>query len=352
MASTNLKNTQEVFFTRRWQRFALVFSIFALGVIIFLILNIALGSVNIPLLDTVKTLFKAESGNIAYESIIWQIRLPRALGALLSGSALAVAGLLLQVFFRNPIVGPHILGITSGATFAVALAMMGGYLIGMQSVSSIILSAASFTGAMVVMVIVVAVANKIRDIITLLVIGLMVGYVASALSSFLIAFAQSENVFRFVIWTMGSFSGFTWEKVQLLTIVSIFLMCGSYLMAKSLNAYLLGENYARSVGVNTKMFRYLVIFFSGSLAAIVTAFAGPVAFIGLAVPHLTRLALRTSDNRILLPTAILAGAAITLACDLLARMLFSPVELPVSATTALFGAPLVIYFLLKGKATI
>ena len=347
----NNQTANQSFLAKRWKRFALVITLFAVGVVLFLILNVALGSINIPLIDTIKTIFRIQD-NTTYQNIIWQIRLPRALGALLSGAALAVSGLLLQVFFRNPIVGPHILGISSGATFAVALAMMGSYLIGLTSVNPITLSLASFIGAMVVMVIVIAVASKVRDVITLLVIGLMTGYVASALSSFLIAFAQSENVFRFVIWTMGSFSGITWSEVYILAGGGLVLMLGSYLMAKPLNAFLLGENYARSMGVNIKLFRYLVIFFSCALAAIVTAFAGPVAFVGLAVPHLARLALGTSDNRILIPTSILAGASVTLLCDLMARMLFSPVELPVSATTALFGAPLVIFFLIKGKTPI
>jgi iron complex transport system permease protein len=274
------------------------------------------------------------------------------LGAVLGGAALAVSGLLLQVFFRNPIVGPFVLGISSGASFTVALAMLGSYLIGVTVVSSLTLSLAAFIGALMVMGVVLMVASKVRDIITLLVIGLMTGYVASALSSFLIAFAQSENVHRFVIWTMGSFSGFRWEEVRLLAIIGIILLIASYLLAKPLNAFLLGEDYARSMGVNVKRFRYMVVFISCALAAIVTAFAGPVAFIGLAVPHLARLSLGTSDNRILIPASILAGAMITSLCDLLARMLFAPVELPVSATTAIFGAPMVIFFLIKGKTTI
>ncbi len=339
------------YYSGRWRRYALVLTLFITGLALFFILSITLGSVNIPLTDTLKIIFSPEKIDYTHD-IIWQIRMPRALGALISGAALAVSGLLLQVFFRNPIVGPHILGITSGATLTVALVMMSSYLIGMTSVSPITLSLASFLGAMTVMAIIIAVAGKVRDIITLLVIGLMAGYIASALSSFLIAFAQSENVFRFVIWTMGSFSAMTWTKVQMLAGTGVVLMFGAFLMAKPLNAFLLGENYARSLGVNIKPFRYLVIFISGALAAIVTAFSGPVAFIGMAVPHLTRLALGTSDNRILIPAAIIGGAAVTLGCDLLARMLFSPVELPVSATTALFGAPLVIFFLIKGKTII
>jgi len=349
--STNAITT-DVFLARRWKRFVLVISLFALGVCLFFLLNIVLGSVTIPFGDTLKVIFGGTASNEAYSAIIKDIRLPRALGAVLGGAGLAVSGLLLQVFFRNPIVGPFVLGISSGASFTVALALLGSYLLGVTVVSSLTLSAAAFIGALLVMIVVLVVASKVRDMITLLVIGLMTGYVASALSSFLVAFAQSENVHRFVIWTMGSFSGFTWEEVLILAVIGIILMIISYLLAKSLNAFLLGEDYARSMGVNVKRFRYLVVFLSCALAAIVTAFAGPVAFVGLAVPHLARLSLGTSDNRILIPASILAGAMVTSLCDLLARMLFAPVELPVSATTAIFGAPMVIFFLIKGKTTI
>ena len=345
-------NKEIGFLARRWRRFALVIILFAVGVFLFLVLNVTLGSVNVPFVDTVKVIFGGHASQATFDSIILDIRLPRALGAVLSGAALAVAGLLLQVFFRNPIVDPFILGISSGATFMVAVAMMGSYLLGATVVSSWTLSFSSFIGAVLVMLVALSVATKVRDVITLLVIGLMTGYVTGALSSFLIAFAQSENIHRFVIWTMGSFSGFRWEYVRWLTIASVPLMAGSYLMSKQLNAFLLGENYARSMGVNVKIFRYLIIFLSCSLAAIVTAFAGPVAFIGLAVPHLARLSLGTSDSRVLIPASILGGAMLISLCDLLARMLFTPVELPVSATTAIFGAPLVIFFLVKGKTTI
>lgn len=340
------------FLTRRWKRYFLVITLFAVGVFVFLTLNVALGSVNIPFTDTVKIIFGGNIDQSTFDSIVMNLRLPRALGALLSGGALAVAGLLLQVFFRNPIVDPFILGVSSGATFMVAIAMLGSYLLGATIVSSLTLSLSAFIGAVLVMLLVLLVASRVRDIVTLLVIGLMTGYVASALSSFLIAFAQSEDIHRFVIWTMGSFSGFQWEHVRWLTFVSVPLLVGSYLMSKQLNAFLLGENYAHSMGVNVRAFRYLIIFFACALAAIVTAFAGPVAFIGLAVPHLARLSLGSSDNRVLIPASILGGAMLISVCDLLSRMLFAPIELPVSATTAIFGAPLVIFFLVKGKTSI
>jgi len=345
--SQNLNN--EAFLARRWKRFTLVIVLFLIGVFVCLLLNIALGSVNVPLGETVKVLF---GGNSTFRQIILGIRLPRAIGALMGGASLAVAGLLLQVFFRNPIVEPFVLGISSGASFLVSLLLLGSYYFGAVSVGTLSLSAAAFVGAFLVMLIVLSVANKVRDIITILVVGLMAGYLVSALSSFLTAFAQSENVHRFVMWSLGSFSSFTWKEVQLLSIAGSVLLVGSYLMAKPLNAFLLGEDYAASMGVNIKTFRYIVIFLSCALAAVVTAFAGPVAFIGLAVPHMARLALGTSDNRVLIPVCILAGALVTGVCDLGARLLFAPIELPISATTALFGAPMVIFFLIKGKTTI
>jgi iron complex transport system permease protein len=344
--------TTQAFLVRRWRRFALVIGLFGAGALFFLVLNVAMGSVNIPLGDTVRIIFGGQGSDEAYRTIIWQIRLPRALGALLGGSALAVSGLLLQVFFRNPIVGPFILGISSGASFVVALAMLGGYLAGATVINSLTLSLAAFIGAMAVMFVVIAVAARVKDIVTLLVIGLMTGYVASALGSVLVAFARSEDIHRFVIWTMGTFSAFRWEQVQIVAVAGVVLMAGAYLLAKPLNAFLLGEDYARSMGVNVKTMRYGIIFLACALAAVVTAFAGPVAFVGLAVPHLARLTLGTSDNRVLIPASILAGAMVTSLCDLLAKSIFAPVELPISATTALFGAPMVVFFLLKGKTTI
>jgi iron complex transport system permease protein len=197
-----------------------------------------------------------------------------------------------------------------------------------------------------------ALASRVKSIITLLVIGLMIGFTANALTSFLIAFAEAEDVHRFVVWTMGSFSGINWEELGILAVAGGLLMLAAYFYTKPLNAFLLGENYAKSMGVNVRAFRYVVLLISSGLAAIVTAFAGPVAFIGLAVPHTVRLLLGTSDNRILIPAAILAGALLAGLCDLMAKMLFAPVELPISATTALFGAPLVLFLLLRRKAII
>lgn len=337
------------FLERRWTRWLLVLSLFGVGAVVLLVLNVSLGSVTIPFLDVWRIILGGEGDSEIFGSVVWKIRLPRALAALLSGSGLAVSGLLLQVFFRNPIVGPNILGLSSGATLMVALVILGGFSLGIASVSPLFLSAASFIGAMAVMLIVVAVATKVRDTITLLVVGLMTGFIASALTSILIAFAEQERIQGFVLWTLGSFSGFRWEELEVVAVASAVLLSVAFLLSKPLNAFLLGENYAQSMGVNIRVFRYLIIFIVGGLAGVVTAFAGPVAFIGLAVPHMARLCLGTSDNRILIPGVILLGAVVTSACDLLARTMFAPVELPISATTSLFGAPVVIILLLKRR---
>ncbi len=333
-------------------RYRFLYLLFLVMLFIFFILNIAMGSVHIPFLDTCKIVFQQQVDNEVHQAVVWKIRLPRSLATLFGGAALAAAGLLLQVFFRNPIVGPYVLGISSGATLMVALVMLTGLTAGIGGIHPFFLCLAAFAGAVGVMFIVLAVAVKVRDVVTLLVIGLMMGYLCSAVSSILIAFAEKEKVHGFVLWTFGSFSGFCWDELQILAFGGGVLLLGAFLLGKPLNAFLLGENYARSMGVNIKLFRYLIVFLSCALAGLVTAFAGPVAFIGLAVPHMARLSLGTSDNKILIPGVILLGAVVTSLCDLIARLAFSPVELPVSAVTSFFGAPIVIGLLLKRRTAL
>jgi iron complex transport system permease protein len=313
-------------------------------------LNVALGSVKVPWKELVAVLASRGSAEGAAK-VLWEIRLPRALAAAFGGAALAASGLLLQIFFRNPIVDPFVLGISSGATLAVAAVLMAGLSLGGGAVSPWLLHSAALLGATAVLGVVVAVAGRVKSAVTLLLIGLMIGYLCSAGSNILIAVAEKEKVHAFVLWTLGSFSGFRWEEVSLVAGSTTALLAGAYLLCKPLNALLLGEEYARSMGVNLRAVRVLLVLLASSLAAIVTAFAGPVAFVGLAAPHLARLMLGTSDNRYLIPAAALMGAIVTSACDLVARLSLSPVELPLSAVTALFGAPLVITFLLRRRTT-
>lgn len=328
----------------------LLFIGFGLLLFVSLILNITLGSVKVPLGEIWKTFM--HRGDPVFQTVVMQIRFPRALSTVFGGAALAVSGLLLQIFFRNPIADPYVLGVSSGATLLVAIVTLTGYAVGMRSVSPLLLSTAALIGAMGVVALVVLLANKVKNVVTLLVVGLMIGFMCSAGTSFLIAFAEKEQVHGFMLWTLGSFSGFCWDQVAILAIGGAVLLAASYLLCKPLNALLLGEDYAQSMGVNIRTLRFGIVTISSALTALVTAFAGPVAFIGLAGPHLARLTLGTSDNKILIPATILIGALVTTLCDLVARLAFSPVELPISAVTSLFGAPIVIFLLLRRKTSL
>ena len=327
-------------------RRALVFALLSVLVAGMMVLNLRIGSISYPVDQLLGALFNpGEKNDIGY--IVWNIRLPRTIAAALGGAFLAVSGLLLQVYFRNPIVGPFILGISSGSTVMVSLVMLTSIGLGFSGYAPYLNTLASCLGAYGVTALIVAIAVRVRNGVTLLIAGLMMGYLCGAVTSILTALAEKETIKGFVLWQMGSFSGFKWIEVWIMLLVGGLLLGATYLMSKPLNALLLGEDYAASMGVDIRRFRLLILFLSSSLAALVTAMAGPVAFIGMAVPHMTRLSLGTSDNRVLLPGACLLGALITSLCDLIARMWLSPVELPLSAITAFFGAPIVIYLLLK-----
>jgi len=316
--------------------------------LVFLALNLALGSVRVPWRELAAVLAsRGDTGAAA--RMLWEIRFPRALAGAFGGASLAASGLLLQIFFRNPIVDPFILGISSGATLAVGAVLLAGVVVGRTAVSPYLMNLAALAGAAMVLVLVVAVAGRVRNAVTLLLVGLMIGYLCSAGSNILVAVAEKEKVHAFVLWTLGSFSGFTWDEVTIVALCASGLIGGVYLLCKPLNALLMGEDYARSLGVNLRAVRVVLVLLASSLAAIVTAFAGPVGFVGLAAPHLARLLLGTADNRYLIPAATLVGGVITSGCDLVARLILSPVELPLSAVTALFGAPLVISFLRRRR---
>ena len=327
-------------------RRALVFALLSLLVASMMILNLRIGSISYPVDQLLGALANpGEKSDISY--IVWNIRLPRTIAAALGGAFLAVSGLLLQVYFRNPIVGPFILGISSGSTVMVSLVMLTSIGLGFSGYAPYLNTLASCLGAYGVTALIVVIAIRVRNGVTLLIAGLMMGYLCGAVTSILTALAEKETIKGFVLWQMGSFSGFKWIEVWIMFVVGGLLLGATYLMSKPLNALLLGEDYAASMGVDIRRFRLLILFLSSSLAGLVTAMAGPVAFIGMAVPHMTRLSLGTSDNRVLLPGACLLGALITSLCDLIARMWLTPVELPLSAITAFFGAPIVIYLLLK-----
>jgi iron complex transport system permease protein len=313
-----------------------------------MVLNIAIGAISYSPAAIIDALVHPDA-TTTLGAIVWKIRLPRAIAAVLGGAYLATAGLLLQVYFRNPIVGPTILGITHGATLMVSFVMLTTLTVGMTVISPFMTTLAAFAGAYLVMMIVVAVAARVRSGITLLIVGLMMGYLCRSVTGILQALAEKEKIKGFVLWQLGSFSGFKWSEIGVLLFCGGGILLGIYLLSKPLNAFLLGETYAASMGVNIRRFRVLIMLCACALAGMVTAMAGPVAFIGLAVPHMARLVFQTSDNRILIPGACLVGALVTSVCDLIARMLLSPVELPLSAITAFFGAPIVIGLLLKRR---
>ena len=323
------------------------FVLFMLAVLVAVILNIFTGSVPLKPSEVLDILLKPEEMFNSF--IVWKIRLPRAIAALLGGGLLAVSGLLLQVYFRNPIVSPFILGISSGATLMVSLVMLTTLVVQLQIMSPIITTLAAIAGAYGVMVIVVAIASKVRSGITLLIVGLMMGYLCSSVTAVLTALAEKQQVKGFVLWQLGSFSGFKWSEIELLLLLGGFLIIMVFFLSKPLNALLLGEEYAMSMGINIRRFRVLILLSACAIAGMVTAMAGPVAFIGLAIPHMARMIFSTSDNRILIPACLLLGGTVTSVCDFIARTVMSPVELPLSAITALFGAPIVISLLLKKR---
>jgi iron complex transport system permease protein len=313
-----------------------------------ILVNVGIGSVYFSPSQIWQALLNPEAAAITGD-IIWKIRIPRAIAAALGGAYLAVSGLLLQVYFRNPIVGPFILGISSGATVMVSFVMLTTLTVGMTVLSPFMTTVAAFTGAYGVMMIVVAVASRVKSGITLLIVGLMMGYLCHAVTAVLTALAEKSKIKGFVLWQLGSFSGFKWSEIGVLLVCGGLILALIYLLSKPLNAFLLGETYAASMGVNIRRFRVIILLCACALAGMITSVAGPVAFIGLAVPHMARLIFQTSDNRILIPGACLVGGLVTSLCDLIARMLLSPVELPLSAITAFFGAPIVIGLLLKRR---
>ena len=328
------------------KRYGLAYGLLAALALGFLVLNICSGSVKIPL-DEVWELLRGGAGTEA--DIMLQLRLPRALAALILGGGLALAGYLLQTFFHNPIAGPFILGVSSGAKLMVAIAMV--FALGRSVVlSSWTLILASFAGAMLAMGFVLLMARLVDRMSILIISGVMIGYICSAVTDFVVTFADDADIVNLHNWSKGSFSGITWQNVGVMAVVIGLALVWSFLMSKPIGAYQMGESYARSVGVNVKLFRALLVLLSSVLAACVTAFAGPVSFVGVAVPHLVKSLFRSAKPILLIPACFLGGGVFCLMCDLLARTMFAPTELSISTVTAVFGAPVVIVILARRKA--
>lgn len=282
------------------------------------------------------------------KNIIWSIRLPRLLSALVLGGALSVSGYLLQTFFHNPIAGPFVLGVSSGAKFTVCIAMVL-FFTGGRATSSATLILAAFAGAMISMGFVLVISQKVHQMSMLVVCGVMIGYICSALTDFLVTFADDSNIVNLHNWSVGSFSGRSWADVRTMTLVCGVALVLSFLMSKPIRAYQLGEVYAQNMGVPLKAFRAALILLSSILSACVTAFAGPISFVGIAVPHLMKRLFGTAEPMVLIPACFLGGSAFCLGCDLIARTAFAPAEMSISSVTAVFGAPVVIYMMLRRK---
>lgn len=279
-------------------------------------------------------------------SILWNLRIPRALTAALLGGGLSVSGFLLQSFFRNPIAGPFVLGISSGAKLTVALTMIGalqgGYVLGSWA-----LVLAAFAGSLASMFAVLAVSGKVQNMAQLVITGVMIGYICNALTDFAVTFADDANIVNLHNWSRGSFSGANWRDMKWIAALILIGTVGAFLMSKQIAAYQLGEGYARNMGVPIKLFRVMLVLISSLLSACVTAFAGPVSFVGIAVPHIVKGLFGTAKPIILIPAAFLGGSVFCMGCDMLARVLFAPQELSVSTVTAVFGAPVVIWVMLR-----
>ncbi len=329
----------------RKMRYTAAFLMLGIGVLAAVALNVCVGTVEIPLSDILASL---SGRTIENERILWDIRLPRTFAALILGGALALAGYLLQTFFHNPIAGPFVLGISSGAKMAVALVMV--FLMGRAvRVSSAALIATAFLGAMLSMSFVLAMSRKVEQMSMLIVSGVMIGYICSAVTELVVTFASDAQIVNLHNWSRGSFSGMTWEQVRVMAGVVAVTSVVVFLLSKPLGAYQLGESYARNIGVNIRLLRAMLVVLSSFLSACIVAFAGPVSFVGIAVPHLVKSLLGTAKPILMIPACFLGGSVFCLFCDLLSRILFAPTELSISTVTAIFGAPVVLWVMVRRR---
>lgn len=338
-------------FARSRSALSLFYLLSVLLVALLFLLDIRYGTVSIPLPEVLQTLAGREASQQSWEVIIRDFRLPKAITAVLAGSGLAVAGLLMQTLFRNPLAGPFVLGISNGASLGVALLVMGGsaWLPPFLQGGAWGTALAAVAGSGLVLALVLLVSVKIRDSVSLLIVGLMVGSATGAIVSVLQYFSQAEVVQAYLIWTFGSLGGTTPGQLQVLAVVVLLGLLLALAAQKQLNTFLLGEDYARGLGVSVKRYRFLVIVSTCLLAGSVTAFCGPIAFVGLAVPHICRALLRTSSHSVLLPGVCLLGSALMLACDLVAQLPGQQQTLPINAVTALVGAPVVIWVVMRSR---
>lgn len=307
--------------------------------------SICWGSVSIGITDILPVLLGENSNDVAYH-IIWDIRLPRIIAAVLLGGALSVSGFLLQTFFGNPIAGPYVLGISSGAKLMVALLMI--FLLGKGiTMSSLGMVMSAFVGSMLSMGLVLLLSVRVHRMSSLIVCGIMIGYICSAITDLCVTFADDSNIVNLHNWSMGSFSGIGWSNVTTITVIVVAALVATFLLSKPIGAYQLGEAYAANMGVRIQWLRMLLISLSSLLSACVTAFAGPISFVGIAVPHMIKVLLGTAKPIVLIPGCFLGGAVITLFFDGIARTVFAPTEVSISSVTAVFLVPVVIVMMLR-----
>lgn len=333
---------------QRTIRYLISFLILAVLLCALFLGNMNSGSVNLTAFEILEIITNGPN-DATSSNIIWNIRLPRILAAIVLGGALSVSGFLLQTFFANPIAGPFVLGISSGAKLVVSLVMIFLLSIG-RTISSAMMILAAFVGAMISMGFVLIVSKKVKKMSMLVICGVMIGYICSAITDFLLTFAEDSNIVNLHNWSLGSFSGMSWDNVIVMSIVAFITLLVTFFMSKPISAYQLGEVYAQNMGVNIKMFRVALILLSSILSACVTAFAGPISFVGIAVPHLVKSMMKTAKPILIIPSCFLGGAVFCLFCDLIARTVFAPIELSISSVTAVFGAPIVIYMMVRKQS--
>lgn len=330
------------------KRHILFLTLIFISILIFFLLNLVLGTISIPVRSIWNILFGSGDESVIWQNIIWKSRFPQTITALFAGAGLSISGLQMQTVFRNPLAGPSELGISSGASLGVAfIILLSGSLAGtalskLGFFGEVAISLAAIAGAMAVMAIIIAISQRVRGNVILLIIGVMIGYIATAIIGVLKFFSNDEDVRAYVIWGLGSFSKVSGNQVYTFVCIMIVLIPLSFLLIKTLNLMLLGEGYARNLGLNVKRARLSVIASSCVITAIVTAYCGPIVFLGLAVPHLCRTIFVSSDHRILMPAVTLTGASLALLCNLIARLPGFEGALPINSVTALIGAPIVI----------
>ncbi len=330
-----------------YARYTGVFVGLAIVMFLLVIWNINSGSVHIPVKEIARIIFLREGeGETTAYNIIWKLRMPRMIVSAVLGGALALAGFLLQTYFGNPIAGPFVLGISAGAKLFVAV-MMIIVLNYVRTISSLMMVAAAFAGALISMGFVLLAARSIRQMSMLLVAGIMISYICTAITEFIVTFAKDADIVNLHNWSRGSFSGMDWDDVLISSVIVLITFAVVFLLAKPISAYQMGESYAQSMGVNVRAFRIILIMLSSFLAGTVTAFAGPISFVGIAVPHIVKLLLNTAKPIVVIPASFMGGAVFCMLCDYIARVAFAPTELSISTVTAIFGAPIVIVMLIK-----